>query len=123
MMFGNGMEAAPQNSRRLEAGLQRAARAASAFGGHTKAELHHNGVMIAGPVACGTMHHLAIDDFDRVVGQDVVDADARVLVEADEVRRNGIAPSCLRDCVLQTKLAQGTEDFLPALDKSPQYGF
>ena len=46
-------------------------------------------MMVAGAIAGRTVHNLTGDDLDRVIGQDVIDADAGALVDIDEVGWNG----------------------------------
>ena len=85
--------------------------------GAPDAEIHDDRVMVARGVAGRAVDNFAGQDLDGVVGQDVVDADARAFVRVDEVGGNGIAPSRRRYGVPQSKLAEAGEHQLAAVDE------
>jgi hypothetical protein len=56
--------------------------------GRSNPKLQHDGMMVAGAINGRAVHNLTGDDLDRVIGQDVIDADAGALVDIDEVGWN-----------------------------------
>src|SRR5262245_34470133 len=75
-------------------------------------------MMVAGPIALGAMHDLTGYHLDGLIGEDVVDAHPRTLVEVDEVGRNGIAPAVGWDGVAQAEFGKLGEHPLPALHEA-----
>jgi len=80
-------------------------------------EVQHNRVMVARAVAGLAVHDLASDDVDRIIGQDMVDADTRILVKIDEVGRHGEATSGRWDRIPEAELTEPGKDLLAAFDE------
>ena len=79
--------------------------------------------MIARAIAGGAVNDLAANDLDRIIGEDVVDANGRALVLIDEVGGNRVAPPRRWDGILDAEIGQGGEYKLSAFDESVDSGF
>src|SRR5262249_56793775 len=83
-----------------------------------EAKLEQDGMMVAGTIAGGAVDHLAANHLDAVVGENVVDAHARALIEIDKVGWNGVAPTGPWNGVAQSKLRQARKYLSAALDET-----
>jgi hypothetical protein len=67
-------------------------------------KFQHDGMVIAGAISVGVLHDLACDDLDGVIGEDVVDAHPRTLIQIDEIGGDRIAAPGWGNSVLKPEL-------------------